>query len=179
MNATKIMQKMRFNQLGRKPDSSSSCRFGANATRVEMLVTLSNPCTWDSIGSVLRRRRKCATYVASTPGGNVNEKIAEIQIASGSSCFCPIGINTKNVVRRSWMRNLQRQRSDELEILCRMTSCPLRKNSFGKYEIFKTQVGGVDDRYDWSIGVLKDRIDKLERRKKTERTAEGMTQSAL
>ena len=77
------------------------------------------------------------------------------------------------------MRNLQRQRSDELEILCRMTSCPLRKNSFGKSEIFKTQVGGVDDRYDWSIGVLKDRIDKLERRKKTERTAEGMTQSAL
>ena len=47
------------------------------------------------------------------------------------------------------------------------------------YEIFKTQAGGVDDRYDWSIGVLKDRIDKLERRKKTERTAEGMTQSAL
>jgi len=48
------------------------------------------------------------------------------------------------------------------------------------YEIFKTQAGGVDDRYDWSIGFLKDRIDKLERRKKkTERTAEGMTQSAL
>ena len=91
------MWKMRFNQLGRKPDSSSSssCRFGANATRVEMLVTLSNPCTWDSIGSVLRIRRNCATYAASTPGGNVNEKIAEIQIASGSSCFCSIGINTK------------------------------------------------------------------------------------
>jgi hypothetical protein len=46
--------------------------------RVEMLVRLSNPCTWDSIGSILRRRRKCATYVVSTPGGNVNEKIAEI-----------------------------------------------------------------------------------------------------
>ena len=79
---------MRFSQLGRKPDSSFSCRFGSNATRVEMLVTLSNPFTWDSIGSVLRRWRKCATYVASTSGGNVNEKIAEIQIASGSRCFC-------------------------------------------------------------------------------------------
>jgi hypothetical protein len=37
------------------------------------------------------------------------------------------------------------------------------------YEIFKTQAGGVDDRYDWSIGFLKDRIDKLERRKKKQK----------
>ncbi len=63
------------------------------------------------------------------------------------------------------VRKLQQQRSDELEILRRMTSCPLRKNSFGKYELFKTQAGGVDDRYDWSIGVLKYRIDKLVARK--------------
>jgi hypothetical protein len=54
-----------------------------------------------------------------------------------------------------------------------MTSCPLRKNSFGKYEIFKTQLGGVDDRYDWSIGVLKDRIDNLERRKKNRKDGGG------
>jgi hypothetical protein len=33
--------------------------------------------------------------VPHTSGGNVNEKITEIQNASGSSCFCPIGINTK------------------------------------------------------------------------------------
>jgi hypothetical protein len=59
------------------------------------------------------------------------------------------------------IRNLQRQRLDELEILSRMTSCPLRKNSFGKYKIFKMQAGGVEDRYNWSIGGLKDRIDKL------------------
>ena len=35
------------------------------------------------------------------------------------------------------IRTLQRQRSDELERLRRMTSCPRRKNSFGKYEHFK------------------------------------------
>jgi hypothetical protein len=62
---------------------------------------------------------------------------------------------------QEWRRNLQRQRLDKLEILSRMTSCPLRKNSFRKYEIFKMQAGGVKDRYNWSIGVLKDRIDKL------------------
>ena len=35
------------------------------------------------------------------------------------------------------IRTLQRQRSDELERLRRMTSCPRRKNSYGKYEHFK------------------------------------------
>jgi hypothetical protein len=92
-------KKMRFNQLGRKPDRSSSCRFGSNAKREEMLVTLSNPFTWDTVVSGSRRRRNCATYVASTPGGNENEKIVKIHNASGSSCFCEIGIHTKNIVR--------------------------------------------------------------------------------
>jgi len=62
--------------------------------------------------------------------------------------------------------NLLRQRSEELERLFRLTSCPFRKNSFGKYELFKTHGGGVDDRYNISISVLMDRINKLERRKK-------------
>jgi hypothetical protein len=84
----KSCEKMRFNQLGRKPDRSSSCRLGSNAKREEMLVTLSNPSTWDTVGSVSRRRRNCATYVASTPVGNENEKIAKIHNESGSSCFC-------------------------------------------------------------------------------------------
>ena len=35
------------------------------------------------------------------------------------------------------IRKLQRQRSDDLESLRRMTSCPRRKNSLGKYERFK------------------------------------------
>ena len=35
------------------------------------------------------------------------------------------------------IRTLQRQRSVELEILRRMTLCPRRKNSYGKYEHFK------------------------------------------
>ena len=59
---------MRFIQLGRKPDRGSSCRVGSNAKREEMLVTLSNPCTWDSIRSGSRRRRNCATYLASKIG---------------------------------------------------------------------------------------------------------------
>ena len=84
---TEIFTKNEVQPAWKKPESSSSCTIGAIAKRVAMWVTFSNPFTWDLIGSVLRRWRTCGTYAVSTPCGKVNEKITEIQMASGSSCF--------------------------------------------------------------------------------------------
>jgi hypothetical protein len=61
---------------------------------------------------------------------------------------------------RGRISKLQSQRSEELEILRRMTSCRRRKHSFGKFDIFK---GSVLRKYETKIRVLRERIDELQR----------------